>query len=428
MKSSTKVVLGIAAALVVLVLAVAVVAGHDQLSSPPTTSGPAPTLPGGKAAMEVIRPFAPEVAWNRPVAEFGRSSTYEPYVERFWKYSSYGGWNDPKQRGVVYVQFRDYSTPIYDARLATGHKRAFFANFGFPPSPGFSVVVPWNDSWKAANGNDAMMLMVDPDTGEHWSLWDYQGANPSTCLTFDNLAKGYSPFNDLCVGGVIKLLNEDGSTGDYRTWNSTQVERGMGIPKLALITTPYEVRAGAIRHALEMTIFGTMFGPPCTADQIGTSAAGSSCGFYLPPATRVEWQNNPTNNCGANNQPNTDATRRTTVPEGMRFALDISDADIEAWLDQRGYTGPLRSTARIFAVALRDYGWIIAETGCFGDGIEVDGMINPAAKEIWTGLGIADTPEAGNFLDGLFTKDRIYVVNPPAPVASSKPPQAGRAG
>jgi len=422
-RTKVKVGLGVAGAMVLLAVAAGVVAQHRS----GTADGPPATLPPGTDPMVVVRPFAPEVAWNRPVAEFGRSETYAAYAEKFWKYGSYGGWDDPDQRGDVYLELRNYSTPIYDARLATSTKRAYFANFGFPPSAGYSMVIPWNDNWEAASGNDAFILMVNPDTGENWVVWSYQKNNPTTCLNAANLANGFTPFRDLCTGGVGKLTNEDGSDGDYRTWNSYQNGRGMGIPKLALITTPYEVQAGSIDHALEMTVFNSMFGPPCTEAEVGTAAAGSTCGFYVPPATRVEWNDGPPNNCGENTQPNTVATREKTIPEGMRFALDISDADIEAWLDARGYTDPLRSTARIFAVALRDYGWIIAETGCFGLSIEIDGMVNPDAKAIWNTLGFEDTPDAGHMLDGLFTEDRIYVVNPPAPFEGTTQPSPGRA-
>lgn len=425
MKGKLKIALGVVGAMVLLVVAAGVIANHRSQQAP---TGPPPTLPPGKEALSLIRPFAPEVAWNRPVAEFGRSDKYASYAERFWKYGSFGGWDDPEQRGDVYLQLRDYSVPIYDARLATGTKRVYFADFGFPPSPGYSIEVPWNDAWQEADGNDGFILMVNPDTGEQWVVWAYQRNNPSTCLNLANLGAGFTPFSDVCAGGASQLTNEDGSVGDYRTWNSYQNGRGMGIPKLALLTTPYEVRAGAIEHALEMTVFNSMFGPPCTESEIDTPAAGSTCGFYVPPATRVEWNDGPPNNCGENTQPNTPSTREKTVPEGMRFALDITDADIEAWLDTKGYTDPLRSTARIFAVALRDYGWIVAETGCFGLGIEVDGMVNPDAKAVWNSLGVEDTSEAGWMLDGLFTEDRIYVVNPSLPVPTVDPPSPGRAG
>ena len=38
------------------------------------------------------------------------------------------------------------------------------------------------------------------------------------------------------------------------------------------------------------------------------------------------------------------------VPEGARFSIDVTDAEIEAWLNSRGYTGSLRTTARTIAI------------------------------------------------------------------------------
>jgi len=428
MKHKLKMTIAIGGSILVLALALLVVANRANRpdSELPKFANPTGTLPDDRKALSVIRPFSPEVAWNRPVTDFGRSVKYDQYAERFWKYGGYGGWEDPSLRGLLYLEMRNYAVPIYDARLATGTKRAYFAGFGYPPSPGFSVEVPWNDSWKPAPGNDAQMLIMNPDTGEQWTIWLYMVNNPSTCLGLANLASGFTPFTDLCVGGAGKLANEDGTDGDYRTWNSTLVERGMGLPKLALVTTPYEVQQGKIEHALEMTVFNSMFGPPCSDAEVDTPAAGSTCGFYLPPATRVEWAEGPVTGCGENNQPDTPAVREKTVPHGMRFALDITDDDIEAWLDERGYADPLRTTARVFAVALRDYGWMVAETGCYGTSIEVDGMINPDAAKIWKSLGVEDNPKAGEMLYGLVTEDNIYVVNPPEPVTSSKPPSPGR--
>ncbi|MEZ5320514.1 MAG: hypothetical protein R2698_00200 [Microthrixaceae bacterium] len=416
-----RMVLAGAVALVVLLVLAAILA---WLARGPTPSPVPPTLPPGEAPFEVIKAFAPEVAWNRPVSEFGPSTRYASYADRLWKYGNFGGWTDPARRGRFEIEFRNYSVPIYDARTATGSRKAYFTSWGYPPSPGASIAIPWNDSWQAAPGNDAILLVLNPTTGETWSVWALQ-SNGSNCINANNLAHGFSIGGDLCVGGLWKLMNEDGSVGDYRTWNGVQSERGMGLPKLALVTTPYEVRSGKIPHALEMTVFNTMFGPPCSAAAATTSAAGNTCGIYLPPATRIEWEQKATTNCGANNQPSTPAYRRKTVPEGMRFALRVTDAEIEQWLDRRGYRGPKRSTARIFAVAMRDYGWIIGETGCYSTAIEVDGMVNPDAAAIWKSLGIEDTPDAANLLDGLVTRERIYVVAPPEPVAGAKGPNPG---
>lgn len=405
---------GCIALCIVVALTFTIVAQREHM----VPTGPPPTLPEGARPFEMIRPFADTVAWNRPVSEFGRSERFAEYAQRLWNYGSFGGWTDPERRDDVVIEFRNYSVPIYDARTATETRTVYWAGFGFPPYKGASMTIPWNPHWQAAPGNDAIALIADPDSGEVWSVWVLFKANPTTCFTAENFRAGYRPFVHLCAGGVDKLTNADGSDGDYRTWDSYHSGRGMGIPKLALVTTPYEVRAGAIEHALELTVFNTMFGPACSEAELATDAAGNTCGFYVPPATRIEWAEGPTPNCGQVNQPNSAEFRRKTVPEGMRFALDITDADIESWLDERGYTGAKRNTARIFAVALRDYGFIIAETGCYGVSIEVDGFVNPDAAEIWRDLGIVDDGTAEQLLFGLFTEERIYVVEPPEPAAA----------
>ena len=404
----------VAALCIVAGLAVMIIAQRNHM----VPTGPPPTLPEGAQPFEIIRPFADTVAWNRPVSEFGRSERYAEYAQRLWNFGSFGGWTEPDRRDDFVIEFRNYSVPIYDARTATETRTVYWANFGFPPFKGASITIPWNPHWQAAPGNDAMALIADPDTGELWSIWVLFKANPTTCFTPENFRAGYRPFAHFCAGGASKLTNADGSDGDYRTWDSYDNGRGMGVPKLALVTTPYEVRSGAIEHALELTVFNPMFGPACDAGQIGTAAAGDTCGFYVPPATRIEWTEGPPPHCAEATQPNGAEFRRKTVPEGMRFALDISDADIDAWLDTRGYTGAKRNTARIFAVALRDYGFIIAETGCYGVSIEVDGFVNPDAAEVWRELGIVDDGTAEELLFGLFTEERLYVVEPPEPAAA----------
>ena len=139
-----------------------------------------------------------------------------------------------------------------------------------------------------------------------------------------------------------------------------------------------------------------------------------SCGFFVPPATKLE-RINPNIGCAA--QVVNDLERSKTIPEGMRFALDISDPEIDQWLDSRKYTGKIRSTARVFAVALRDYGWIIAETGCHGMLIQTDSFVEGEAAPIWRNeLGLTGTdPKFPNadLIAGLITEKRVRVIQPP---------------
>jgi hypothetical protein len=387
-----------------------------------TTTAPAPPPVPPPATDSTGRLFSATASWNQPASVFGRSTALAPYADRFWTNAVFGGNADPALRGTLGVSFRDYSVPIYDAATATTTIRIFEATFA--QNLGFGWVniaigdsIPWNPAWRPGTGNDRIMAVIDHTTGRTWELsWVYDP--PINCFDFfgPNARAGYdlSRTDQLCLGAAVTYTNLMTAT-DGTTVN----DRGMGINKLALITRADEVAAGGINHALEMTVYNTMFGPPCSASQLSTTAAGVDCGFYAPPATRIEYPQGQPLNCGANTLPATAAGRSLTVPEGMRFALDLTDTQISAWLDSRGYTGATRNTARIFAVGLRDYGWIIGETGCYGAAIETDGLIDPVSNTKWASLGIQDSSTVGQLLNGLLTQNHIYVVNPSGPLAAN---------
>ena len=102
---------------------------------------------------------------------------------------------------------------------------------------------------------------------------------------------------------------------------------------------------------------------------------------------------------------------RTTLPSGTRFALKMTPAEIEQWLDSRGYTGQLRITARAFARALVDYGWFVTDTSCTASNFQVEGGANPETAAAWRALGIAG--DGRNLLGGLITRNRIWTVQAP---------------
>lgn len=346
------------------------------------------------------------------MSEFGPSPSLQQYAERLWLH---GGGAAPA--GTINVAFGDYSVPVYPVTEATTFARIYqttwsmdLYDFGAP----LGTQIPWNPAWRPGTGNDNILAIVDEHTGRTWEIGGV-GQHNGNCANRANVAAAERTRDAasvyLCVSGVRFYDNlftaTDGSTIDGR---------GAGINKLALLTRADEVRAGAIRHALQMTITATMFAAPACTPVRGAGAAGAgvSCGFYLPPATKIE-RLNPDTGCPSTQAVN-DGERAKTVPEGMRFALRITDGEIEQWLDSRGYGGQLRSTARIFAVALRDYGWIVAETGCWGMHIETDSVIG-ASGETWAKLGIVSNGSPyprGDLLAGLFSPERIYVVEPPA--------------
>jgi hypothetical protein len=386
-----------------------------------TTTAAAPLPDSGTSDLFTGRFFSATASWNQPVSAFGASTALASYADRFWVNSNFGGIANPALRGTVDVSFNDYSVPIYDAAAATTTVRLFQAGFAQALGIPFTNIaigdsIPWNPSWRPGTGNDRIMAIIDHTTGRTWELWDAYD-HPFNCLDWwgPNARAGYdlTNANDLCIGSAVTYTNLMTAT-DGTTTN----DRGMGINKLALVTRADEVASGGINHALEMTVYNTMFGPLCSAGQLNTAAAGVDCAFSLPPATRVEYSTGPTLDCGVNTPEATPAARSRTVPEGIRFALNLTDTQISAWLDSRGYTGATRNTARIFAIGLRDYGWIIGESGCYGASIETDGLIDPVSRAKWSALGIQDSSTVGQLLHGLFTQSAIYVVNPSGPATA----------
>lgn len=378
----------------------------------PSTTAPPPPPPLGS-----VRPwFSASATWNRPAAEFGPAPQLQGYVDRLWNHG--GG---PAPAGTINVAGGDYSVPVYRASDATAICRIYQTS----QSQGIYVMgfaglqigdpVPCNPAWKPGTGNDNIMAIIDEQTGRVWEIGgvgqlpincglDIFGRNGRAGLTFANV----NDFTSMCTTGGARY------DGLYTADDGSKIDgRGAGMPKLSLLTRADEVKSGVIRHALQMTIAGTMFGLPSCAPIRGATAPGFgvTCGGFVPPATKLE-RVHPDVGCAK--QAVTDTERAKTVPEGMRFALRITDAEIEQWLTSKGYTGPLRNTARIFAVALRDYGWIIAETGCWGMLIELESATVGPAVPTWRELGLK--PDANGFVnltDGLITPARMYVVEPP---------------
>ena len=433
--------------------------------------------------------FSPEASWNKTVAQLGSSTVLngstnlagESFGQRLWNYG--GGpqfridGTQQKTGGGFTVDFKLWSVPVYDVKTATPGLTARVYQTGDLIQNGFSDPtgrlmngrpIPWNYDWipkdwlytppdifspVRAPGDDTIAI-VNYDTGEVIEIWRVAENRINCSLNLNNAFNSYGISFDsgnashLCIGGM-NLYGGPNDTPGYDLWSAkegkTRSLRGMGINKLALITRADEVKAGKIEHALSLTIAGVMFGPDMTTPETNYTEAGAgvSKGFYLPPATRLE-NKNPSSlgYGGVGNPPVTDAERSKTIPSGMRFALNITNGDIDAWLLSRQTTArskndsswdldkPKSKTARVFAVALRDYGAVSAETGGNGIGIETDGLEGPQAAT-WKTLGIEKDPTAyccttgdDNFnrfnypnrdlLDGLITKDRLYVVNPPA--------------
>lgn len=373
---------------------------------------------------------------NTPVSCLADATDTTKWATRWYEYGFKGVWTNPTQwaayKGDIDLNFRYYSSPIYDGKgLSTrrifGSKNWYNAD---RPTTGAGAyeVVPWSTSWTTSTGHDGEITVIDSSTGKEWGFW--QPLDPN--YWFNGCMFSYPDFHpewgDLCFAGIRHGTNYVSQStadlaapySDYRHNSASDgfsqgALRGMGaINSVAMIPTFDEVKYaidqlklgnlnnGYIHHALNMETYNTMFGNPvCTLAQFGTSAEGSSCGYSVAPATRVEY--------AAHDNPefaNTAANREKTVPLGTRFYLKQTDAQIQSWLAGRGMTtaNPKYWVAYVFARTLREYGWIVSDTTNWTSTISVDGSTNPTKVAQWASLGIdvlaAPSGAPNNEVDG----------------------------
>lgn len=338
----------------------------------------------------------------------------------------------------------DYSIPVYKASDATQQVRVRLnsayavagTNIGGDDwlnnsSYDWGKTIPWNPNWRPSAGSDSQMVIIDDAKGIEIDLWGVSrtdipsSLNISGCLGDINnilFRGGYDANVDLCVATAYIIKTPDKKIADYRTYEGNHPHStGVGLQSYAGLVTPDEVQAGEIRHALKFAPTNTMFGPECPQNiDINDPAIGVSCGVALAPAGQFEkigntdgMDFNPVLNPGGlafSSGKTADERRAGTVPEGMRFGLNITDSEINNWLDSRGYTGRKRETARIFAVAMRDYGLIVTDSGGGGAIIQAQGGRNTETARNWRNLGIDG--DGTDLLFGLFTKDKMYVAEP----------------
>lgn len=303
---------------------------------------------------QYVRPYGPGAPWNIPVIDLPRHPQSSHWVDILWRLSTADRPGNFNLGG-----FENYSYPIYLADAATGMIPVVSRHPDWGNIHGQTI--PWNPEWKQSPGSDGQVIVLDPATGREWNLWQ---------VRFE--------------GNRLRVGNGNLVSADYRTKeDGFPSSRGCGIQYLAMLTRPEEIMQGQILHALSMP----------------AKNPNSKC--FVSPATK------------------TDGDRfgiPDGVPEGMRFALDVSDQDIEVWLEQLPVElGPAtRYSARVIARALRDYGWIITDNS---GGAFFQFESNLTAEQKWNVLGLTKREIKGkqyprDLLDGLLTPERIYAIVP----------------
>ncbi len=266
-------------------------------------------------------------------------------------------WDEGSNRpGNFNAVFDEYTYPVYNAADAT----ALFPISIKWKSPLDGREIPWNPKWQSAPGSDAQVIVLDGQKGIEWDLWQ---------VNFD--------------GKSVQATNGNKVPGSYWTRETGFApSRGVGIPYLAMLVRGYEVVNGKIPHALGMPVVNTD-------------------GYrFFPPATKIEYPKK----------------RKNGLPEGIRFALNVSDAEIDEWIASlpEQLSEATRRSARVIAVALRDYGWFVVDSSGAAT-LQFESRLT--AGDCWKRAGletveIDDKEYPRDLLDGLMIKERIYTLVP----------------
>ena len=311
-----------------------------------------PLAPTSVAQAAYVRPYGANAPWNIPVAGLRTHPHSKLYSERLF-------YEQPYSPGEWTLTFQGYTYPVYEAAAATDEYvvRARYADWGNLNTE----KMPWNPSWRAPSGTDAQVIVLDPATGREWNLWQVKVNSQK---------------------GVIHCGSGSLVPGNY--WTKTDgfpPPRGCGIQCLAMLVRPAEIENGVIPHALSMPIHSPH-------DSI-----------YVPPATKLEGH---------------PMALPTGIPEGMRFALAISDAEIDDWAaslpPQLGDAG--KRSARVIATAMRDYGWFITDGG---GAVHLQFEERLTAGRRWDALGLGNRNAEGqmyprDLICSLIKPERVYAL------------------
>ena len=228
------------------------------------------------------------------------------------------------------IYFVDASTPRWDVPC-TWYSCAILTDGGTKLTRVDTLTgVPIPANAQPSSGSDGQMIIIDRETGTEYDLWQVK-----------RKGRGWSVSN-----ATIYNMFWDGMPTEYNS-------RGAGVPYLAGLIRPWEIRQGRIEHAIA-------FAYPHSARE--------RCVF---PASKTDGQ----------------SKLPYAIPEGARLQLD--PALTEADFDRMG----LSRTGKIIARALQEYGMINIDVSGRPKIMAENLEDNPLATEQWTNsaLNLTDT-------------------------------------
>src|SRR5215208_3603058 len=230
--------------------------GLSTVLASATAAGP------GSPPTSCARPYSASSPWNRPI---GTSPVVQPESSRLTS----------SLQGVLTSDPTQYTYPVYDvSRTTTVRVISISGQFSRVTRPGTMrnqkggvVRVPVPAAATPAEGSDSQLILRDRRDGDEWGFWRLERG-----------ADGWSATNGY----------------HYNTnWSGVPprgfVSRGAGVPYLAGLVRPCEIRRGRIAHALA-------FAYDYPSDR------------FVFPATKSDGKGDP----------------ERSLPEGARLQLDPS--------------------------------------------------------------------------------------------------------
>lgn len=413
-------------AVAVLLAALAYAATPKPSPKPPPTTTTSTTVPVTPSGCSIPVTDLPR-AWEQPAGQIATAGQAAKWADRIVNYSDerVGILTISLEAGINEQPGSDYSIPYYCAADATTTIRVY-------PRPNYpgswnlprGTRVPWNPKWRPADGADGFLIIYDPATGHEWDLWvvssptssdpatrpqtacqlDANNLLPKSVLVPNGLPTGTPAFNpdrDACAASANIITTPAGTPADMRTYRGNMPPAGGGgLPNSVGLVTPDEVASGTIRHALKYAVGQqlSMTGPACPPSvTVDDPAVGAVCGQSVAPAGQFESRNLSANPAPCTPIPGTSGCLAGMVPDGTRWTLNKTDAEIDDWLAANRYSGRTAKSLRTILVAWRDYGLIQTSTTKEKATIQVAG--GTTAIPQWETLGLGGDVN----LDHIFT-------------------------
>lgn len=339
-------------------------------------------------------------------------------AEAFLKYGSIDCW-PPKNGGPITgigITLGHGSWPVYQAPAKPKAWRLFWRNpdgdlwdqpgrFGtieswFPKMTGMwwvdfpktmtalrsPLVVPWDPAWTEVGGTQSASadngIIIELPDGTAYELQGMAKLNVATAAHVNarTFFSGAPTAEHYRIDGVFFRNGRNKPQGSQGPWSKSD-----GLMRPNWLRGPWP---GPVR----LVGYNVQFGPTATA------VKGARVEH---PKAEQPYRNHPVT-LPMGNDPR-------MIPCGQLFKLDITDAEIEKWLDVEKVppNSQLRVSKRWFAIGLRDHGMRLSETGTGFPILESSGGANPVEKAEWAKYGVNTEADANRLGAGVFAHGRL---------------------